>query len=104
MMIEEVSQHLDQLLSAGIKENQNHFSPTTVYLYAKKNGKLRMCDDYEILNDRSIKGAYAYPHIEGVFDNLKCNKYFAIIGMKVGYHQEEIEEDHEERTAGKLDL
>ena len=75
-MIEEVRQHLDQLLSAGIIRKSKSPWASNVVLVRKKNGKLRMCVDYRALNDRSIKDAYALPRIEEVFDILKGSRYF----------------------------
>lgn len=98
-MIEEVRQHLDQLLSAGIIRKSKSPWASNVVLVRKKNGKLRVCVDYRTLNDRSIKDAYALPRIEEVFDILKGSKYFSTIDMKAGYHQVEIEDTHKERTA-----
>ena len=58
-----------------------------------------MCVDYRMLNNRSVKDAYALPKIEEIFDVLQGSKYFSTIGMKSGYHQVEVEESHKERTA-----
>jgi hypothetical protein len=99
MMIEEVRQHLDQLLASGIIRKSKSPWASNVVLVRKKNGKLRMCVDYRMLNDRSVKDAYALPRIEEVFDILKGSKYFSTIDMKAGYHQVEIEDSHKERTA-----
>ena len=52
-----------------------------------------------MLNNRSVKDAYALPRIEEVFDILKGSKYFSTIDMKSGYHQVEVEDTHKERTA-----
>ena len=64
----------------------------------KKNGKLRVYVDYRMLNQRSVKDAYALPRTEEVFDILHGAKVFSTIDMKSGYHQVEMEEIHKERT------
>ena len=58
-----------------------------------------MCVNYRMLNQRSVKDAYALPRTEEVFDILHGAKVFSIIDMKSGYHQVEMEEIHKERTA-----
>lgn len=93
-MIEEVRQHLDQLLAAGIMRKSKSPWASNVVLVRKKNGKLGMCVDYRMLHDRSVKDAYALPRIEEVSDIRKGGIYFTTIGVNAGYHQVEIEENH----------
>lgn len=66
-MINEVRQHLEQLLASRvIKKSKSPWAPNIV-LVRKKNGKLRMCIDYRMPNKRTVKDAYALPRIEDVF-------------------------------------
>ena len=60
---------------------------------------LGMCVDYRMLNERSVKDAYALPRIEEVFDVLHGATGFSTLDMKNRYHQVELEEEHKERTA-----
>ena len=99
MMIDEIRKHLEQLLSAGIIRKSKSPWASNVVLVRKKSGKLRMCVDYRMLNNRSVKDSYALPRIQEVFDVLQGSKYFSTIDQKSGYHQVEIEENHKERTA-----
>lgn len=98
-MVEEVRKHLEQLLAGGIIRKSKSPWASNIVLVRKKNGKLRMCVDYRMLNNRTIKDAYALPRVEDVFDCLHGAKYFSTIDMKSGYHQVELEELHKERTA-----
>ena len=98
-MVSEVRQHIEQLLSTGIIQKSKSPWSSNVVLARKRNGKLRMCVDYRMLNKRSVKDAYALPKIEEIFDVLQGSKYFSTIDMKSGYHQVEVEEIHKERTA-----
>ena len=98
-MIDEVRQHLEQLLSSGVIRKSKSPWSSNVVLVRKKNGKLRMCVDYRMLNSRTVKDSYALPRIEEVFDVLKGSNTFSVIDMKSGYHQIEVEEEHKERTA-----
>jgi hypothetical protein len=103
MVIEEVRQHKDQLFTSGIIRKSKSPWASNVVLVRKKNGKLRMCVDYRMLNDRSVEDAYALPRIEEVFDILKGSKYFSTMDIKAGYHQVEIKDSHKERTAFTVD-
>ena len=69
-MIEEVRSHLEQLLSCGIIRPSKSPWASPVVLVRKKSGKLRLCIDYRMLNDRTIKDSYALPRIDEIFDSL----------------------------------
>ena len=98
-MLDEVRQHIEQLLSTGIiRPSKSPFS-SNVVLVRKKSGKLRLCIDYRQLNERTVKDSYALPRMEEIFDSLHGAKYFSTIDMKSGYYQIEVEEAHKERTA-----
>lgn len=98
-MVDEVRQHLEQLLASGVIRKSRSPWSSNVVLVRKKNGKLRMCVDYRMLNQKSVKDAYALPRIEEVFDVLTGSAFFSVIDMKSGYHQVELEDDHKERSA-----
>ena len=101
-MIDEVRQHLEQLYSSGIIRPSKSPYASPIVLCKKKNGKLRMCVDYRILNQKTVKDSYALPRMEEIFDSLNGAKYFSTVDMKSGYHQVEVEEKHKERTAFTL--
>ena len=98
-MISEVREHLENLLSTGIIRKSKSPWSSNIVPVRKKNGKLRLCVDYRMLNCRSTKDAYALPKIEEIFDVLHGSKYFSTIDMKSGYHQVEVKDSHKERTA-----
>jgi len=98
-MIEEVREHIEQLLVAGVIRPSKSPYTSNVVLVRKKTGKLRLCVDYRQLNSITIKDSFALPRMEEIFDCLHGAKYFSTIDMKSGYHQIEVEEDHKQRTA-----
>ena len=53
-MIEEVRNHIQQLLVAGIIRRSESPWTSNVVLVMKKSGELRMCVDYRQLNARTI--------------------------------------------------
>jgi hypothetical protein len=101
-MVDEVREHIDQLLHAGIIRKSYSQYASNVVLVRKKNGTLRMCVDYRLLNSKTLKDQYALPRIEDILDTLKGAKYFSVVDMKSGYHQLDIKEEHKERTAFQL--
>ncbi len=64
-MFDEVRNHLQQLLDAGIIRKSHSPWASNIVLVRKKDGSLRMCVDYRMLNKRTIKDAYALPRSRG---------------------------------------
>ena len=68
-MLDEVRDHIQQQLAAGvIRKSYSPFS-SNVVLVRKKNGQLRICIDYRQLNNRTKKDNYALPRIDEILDS-----------------------------------
>jgi hypothetical protein len=91
-MIDDVRNHIQQLLTSGIIRRSKSPWASDVVLVRKNNGDLRMCIDYRQLNQMTVKDAYDLPRIDDILDSLHDNRYFTVLDMKSGYHQIEIEE------------
>lgn len=62
--IEEVREHIKKLVRQDvIKKSISPYAAPAV-LVRKKDGSLRLCVDYRLLNDKTIKDAYPLPRIE----------------------------------------
>jgi hypothetical protein len=53
----------------------------------KKDGSLRLCVDYRLLNAVTIENKYPLPRIDVLFDQLARAKVFSKIDPRSGYHQ-----------------
>jgi hypothetical protein len=58
-----------------------------VIFVEKKDGTQRMCVDYRLLNEVTIKTKYPLPRIEDLFDQMSGAKVFSKIDLHSGYHQ-----------------
>ena len=58
-----------------------------VLFVPKKNGKWRMCIDYWVLNEITVKEWYRLPKVEELMDRLCGVRYFMKINLHSGYHQ-----------------
>ncbi|GFR93292.1 Pol polyprotein [Elysia marginata] len=98
-MIDEVRDHILQLQASGvIRPSQSPYS-SPVVCCRKKDGSLRLCVDYRLLNSKTKKDNYCLPRIEELLDCMKGAQYFTKLDLKSGYHHIDIREDHKERTA-----
>lgn len=98
-VIEEVRQHLQQLLGCGVIRRSCSPWASNMVLVRKKDGTLRICVDYRELNKHTVKDSYALPRIDEMLETLGGSVYYTVLDMKSGYHQIEVEEQHKQRTA-----
>ena len=61
----------------------------------KKNGKLRLCVDYQQLNKITIKNRYLLPLISELCDRLQGAQWFTALNLKGAYNLIWIKEGEE---------
>jgi len=66
--------------------NESPYGAPMLFM-GKKDGKLKMCIDYETLNKINIKNNYPLPKINDLFDRLNGAQYFNLIHLKSSYYQ-----------------
>lgn len=81
--IDDISQHLKNLLAAGIfKESRSPYASPIVIVH-KKNGKVRMCFDSRTLNNKTIPDQYTTPRNNDALDW----QWFSVLDLWSGYYQ-----------------
>ena len=60
------------------------------FFVSKKDRKLQPCQDYQYLNDWTIKNSYSLPLISDIMDKLKVAKYFTKMEICWGYNNIQI--------------
>jgi hypothetical protein len=56
------------------------------FFVKKKDGKLRPCQDYQYLDDWTVKNAYPLPLISEIMDKIKGAKFFTKFDVQWGYN------------------
>jgi len=70
-----------------------------VFFVGKKNGKKRMVQDYQYLNEWTVKKNYPLPLILDVIENIGMKKVFMKIDLRWGYNNVRIKEGDEWKAA-----
>ena len=70
-----------------------------VFFIKKKDGKLRLIQDYRKLNDITIKNRYPLPLASDIINRLKDAKIFTKFDVRWGYHNVRIKEGDEWKAA-----
>ena len=91
--------YIQKSLEQGIIRES--FSPyeSLIVLERKKDGKLRLCVDYRLLNAKTHKDAYPLPYTDEALDVLKGAEYFCSLDLAHGFNQIPMRESDIEKTA-----
>jgi len=94
-----LNQWLDEQLKAGlIVESKSRYAVSCFYI-PKKDGSLRLVQDYRKLNQVTIKNKTPLPLIGEVINKLKEARYFNKLDLIWGYNNVRIKEGNEWKAA-----
>jgi transposase InsO family protein len=96
---EEVRKTLSELLQRGYIEPSSSPYGAPVLFVSKKDGSLRMVQDYRFLNKITIKNRYPLPRIDDLLDKIGGSTHFSSIDLRSGYHQIRITDEDVPKTA-----
>lgn len=96
---EEVRAHIRQLLDSQVIRESCSLYASPIVLVRKKDGSLRLCVDYRLLNSKTRKDAFPLPRIEESLDALSGAQWFSTIDLASGYHQVPVTEKDRMKTA-----
>ena len=97
-MVEEVRNHLKEMLESGaIRPSQSAWC-NAVMLVRKKDGGLRFCINFQHLNAH-MKDSYPLPQIQETLESLVGTGHFSCLDLKSGFWQIRMDEASKQYTA-----
>ena len=97
-MIEEVRNHLKEMLESGaIRPSQSAWC-NAVVLVRKKDGSLCFCIDFCCLNAHMKKDSYPLPRIQEALESLVGTSHFSCLDLKSGFWQIKMDEASKQYT------
>ncbi|XP_051793415.1 uncharacterized protein b3gat1b isoform X1 [Acanthochromis polyacanthus] len=98
-LYKEVKEYIEDLLARGwIVKSKSPYSAPVVCI-RKKDGTLRLCIDYRLLNQRTVPDRHPLPRIQDLTDTLGGYSWFSILDQGKAYHQGFIAEGSRHLTA-----
>jgi hypothetical protein len=95
----ELDKQVKELLDKGfIRPSGSPFNAPVLFV-KKKDGSLRLCTDFRLLNESTIKDKFPLPRIEEILDMVGNAKVFSKLDLLSGYFQVRIEEKDVPKTA-----
>ena len=94
-----MKEYIEDMIRKGyIRESKSSVGYPVMFV-PKKNGKLRLCVDFRMLNAITVKDRTPLPLISELKDRLFGMKYFTALDLKGAYNLIRIKEGHEWKTA-----
>ncbi|CAN6445407.1 unnamed protein product [Victoria cruziana] len=95
----ELKKQIQELVEKGFIQPSVSPWGAPVLFVEKKDGTMRLCIDYRMLNQATIKNKYPLPRIDDLLDQLAESSIFSKIDLRSGYHQVRIRKTDVPKTA-----
>jgi len=96
---EEVCKFIKKQLRKGYIRLSKSPQMALVFFVGKKDRKKRMVQDYQYLNEWTVKNNYPLPLISDVIENISTKKMFTKMDLRWGYNNVRIKEGDEWKAA-----
>ena len=84
--------YLDENLRKGFIRKSKSPAGAPVLLAPKKNGELKLCQDYRELNKITIRDSYPLTLIQDMFEHMGKARYFSRLDLRSAYNLVRIKE------------
>jgi len=95
----ELDRFLTENLETGRIRPSKSPMASPVFFIKKKDGSLRLVQDYRMLNDMTVKNKYPLPLISELVNQLRGAKYFTKLDVRWGFNNVRIKEGDEWKAA-----
>ena len=83
----ELQKQVAELIEQGfIRPSTSPYNAPVLFV-KKKDGSLRLCVDYRLLNDETVKDRFPLPLIDEIFDTVGSAKIFSKLDLMSGFYQ-----------------
>ena len=96
---EEVREFVKEQLRKGYIQPSKSPQMALVFFVGKKDRKKRIVQDYQYLNEWTVKNNYPLPLISDVLENIGAKKVFTKMDLRWGYNNVRIKEGDEWKAA-----
>lgn len=96
---DEVNKQISKWFDDGIIRVSHSEYSSPLVLVKKKDGSVRICVDYRLINAKMVKDEYPLPIIDDLIDRCKSGKIFSALDLKNGYFHMRVHEDSVKYTA-----
>ena len=94
-----MEEYIDEALAQGFIRPSKSPAASGFFFVKQKDGELRPCTDYRVLNDVTKKFAYPLPLIPVALEQLRGAQYFTKLDLRSAYNLVRIREGDEWKTA-----
>ena len=95
----ELTKQVEVLIKQGfIKTSSKPFNSPVLFV-KKKDGTMRMCVDYRILNNNTARNKFPLPDIDQLISRFGKAKVYSKLELMPGYYQVRIADEDVEKTA-----
>ena len=101
-MMDEVKQLIQKFLDQKVIRPSTSPYGAAAVLVRKKDKSLRLCVDFRLLNQQTVKDAYPLPRIEEALTALHGSKHYSTIDLAQGYYQVALDEESIPKTAFRI--
>jgi len=84
--IKEQEKFIEENLRKGYIKYSKSPMASPFFFVAKKDGKLRLCQDYRYLNKHTIRNAYLIPNVQSILNKSRESKYFTAMDVRLRYN------------------
>jgi hypothetical protein len=93
-----IKEEIQRLLAAGLIRPSKSQWTSPVVVVEKKNGKKRLCVDYQKLNAVTKKDCYPLPRIDDMLETLSGAQWFSSLDLASGFWQVELDSKDSEKS------